>query len=188
MIPPLPREMGCCESTRWFEGGMSQAFRCVKPALLRVLPCSCSSPMSFSQELVAPIAPPRGLGFLHPRMGAAFSHQAIGWGFVTRNHLKEAAKVKDSPWSTLLVPEEPNSHHCSKEDHFPHQQPLTSLTLAIHVQFSSATSLRCVLLVPQVSLGRLHPGLCGCLEQETAMLLRLCYSVENCLHRGHFDS
>lgn len=125
-----------------------------------LLPCSSYSPMSFSQELVAPIAPPRGLGFGHPALGAAFSHQAMGWGFVVRNELKQAAKVKDSPWSTLLVPKEPNSHHCSKEDHFPQQQPLTSCTLAIHLQFSSASSpvsCRC----PRSLWGGLAPGRVG---------------------------
>jgi len=54
-------------------------------------------------------------------MGAAFTHLAMGiwWLFGKRplSSSNRAAKMRDSPYSTLILPGEPNNQHCSKEDH-----------------------------------------------------------------------
>lgn len=139
--------------------------------------------MSFSQELVAPIAPPQGLGFGHPVLGAAFSHQATGWGFVVRNHLKQTAKVKDSPCLSCLCPRSP----IATQGRSFSSTAAFNLLNTCHSRTILLSLLPSELPVPQVSLGRPHTRLCGCLEQETSMLFHLCYSMENCLHQGHFD-
>lgn len=106
--------------------------------------------MSFSQELVTPIAPPQGLGFGHPVLGAAFSHQATGWGFVVRNHLKQTAKVKDSPCLSCLCPRSPiatQGRSFSSTAAFNLLHTCHSCTILLSLLPSE-------LPVPQVSLGR----------------------------------
>lgn len=81
-------------------------------------------------------------------------------GFCCKKPSQTDSKGERLPLSILLVPKEPNSHHCSKEDHFPQQQPLTSCTLVIHVQFSSASSpVSCQ--CPRSLWGGLTPGCVG---------------------------
>lgn len=192
-ILPLPSEIRCCyESCELLVG------KTTVPSL-RV--CKASSAKGTSlfpllspnslQERVAPTAPPCGPGFLHPAMELHSATWQLAFFFLARDHFP--AQTGQQKWETPLAP--PQSYLGSpiitaaprKISYF-NTQPLNCPTFAIQVQRSSTTSLLCALLMPQVSLEGIHTELLGCLKQETAMLLHLSYSVENCLHQGHFDS
>lgn len=122
MILPLPSEMRCCYETCELLVGKKTV-----PSL-RV--CKASSAKGTSlfpllspnsqQEPIAPTAQPCGPGFLHPAMELHSATWQLAFLFFGKRPLSgsnRAAKMRDSPCSTPILPGEPHNHCCFKKDH-----------------------------------------------------------------------